>query len=214
MSDEQETRTHPSSTRHQLRLALRQQRKAVPKSAAVAAANAVARHLARRIIKKGQRIAIYTAFDGEIDLSPLIRQAQRIGCAVYAPHIVNMKARRMEFVECASVTPRRYDQQYKVSSIGAPRSNLRRRIDPRLLDVVLLPLVAFDVHGWRLGFGAGFYDRKFSFLRRQFVARPILIGIGYEFQRVPSQIPNAWDVLLDAVVTEHGLRQCHPLHIR
>jgi 5-formyltetrahydrofolate cyclo-ligase len=214
MSDEQATRTHPSLTRHQLRLALREQRKAVPKSVALHAANAIARHLARRIIKKGQRIAVYAAIDGEIDLSPVIRQAQRVGCVVYAPHIVNMRARRMEFVECTRATSGCYSDGHKPLSISVSRNQPHRRIDPRRLDVVLLPLVAFDANGWRLGFGAGFYDRKFSFLRRQFVTRPILIGVGYEFQRVPPQIPNTWDVLLNAVVTEHGLRQCHSLHIQ
>jgi 5-formyltetrahydrofolate cyclo-ligase len=78
--------------------------------------------------------------------------------------------------------------------------------------VVLLPLVAFDMHGWRLGFGAGFYDRKLSFLRRKFCRKPLLIGVGYEFQRVPPQTPGAWDVLLDAVVTERGFQRCRPLH--
>jgi 5-formyltetrahydrofolate cyclo-ligase len=166
--------------------------------------------LARRIVKKGQRIAVYAAFDGEIDLSPVIRQAQRAGCVLYAPHIVNMRARRMEFVECTKVALGCYGFGHKCSSISLSHNQLHRRINPRLLDIVLLPLVAFDVHGWRLGFGAGFYDRKFSFLRRRFVKKPILIGVGYEFQRVPPQVPNTWDVLLDAVVTERGLRQCHP----
>jgi 5-formyltetrahydrofolate cyclo-ligase len=219
MSDEQETRTHHPSpithlslTRAQLRTAMRQQRKAVPKTLADAAARTIARQLSRRLLKKELRIALYAAFDGEIDLSGVVRQAQRVGCVIYAPRIVNMRARRMEFIEVARHTfahggakPNRY-------SILGPRNNLHRRIDPRLLDVVLLPLVAFDMHGWRLGFGAGFYDRKLEFLRRKIRNKPYLIGVGYEFQRVTPQTPGAWDVLLDAVVTERGFQRCHPLH--
>jgi len=93
-------------------------------------------------------------------------------------------------------------------SIAEPHRNLHRRIDPRLLDVVLVPLVAFDMHGWRLGFGAGFYDRKFAFLRARAERKPLLIGVGYEFQRVPPQTPGSWDVLLPAVVTERGIYRC------
>jgi 5-formyltetrahydrofolate cyclo-ligase len=219
MSDEQQTRTHHTSpiahhslTRAQLRAAMRQRRKAVPKSIADASARAIARQLSRRLLTKGLRIAVYAAFDGEIDLSCTIRDARNIGCIVYAPHIVNMRARRMEFIEVTGRTIAHGGAKPNRYSILAPRSNLHRRINPRFLDVVLLPLVAFDMHGWRLGFGAGFYDRKLEFLRRKFRNKPLLIGVGYEFQRVPPQTPSAWDVLLDAVITERGLQRCHPLH--
>jgi 5-formyltetrahydrofolate cyclo-ligase len=193
--------------RQQLRRTMRQQRKGVPGSVARAASQDIARHLSRQIIK-GQRIAIYLAFDGEIDLSHFVRYAQRLSCTLYAPRIVNMHAKRMEFIELH----RQGEQQANRFSILEPRNHLHRRIDPRKLDVVLLPLVAFDMHGWRLGFGAGFYDRKLSFLRRKFCRKPLLIGVSYEFQRVPPQTPGAWDVLLDAVVTERGFQRCRPLH--
>jgi 5-formyltetrahydrofolate cyclo-ligase len=118
----------------------------------------------------------------------------------------------MEFIQLTKQNSGRGNQQ-RQRSILEPRHGLHRSIDPRRLDVILLPLVAFDARGWRLGFGAGFYDRKLSFLRRRFVHKPILIGIGYELQRVPPQVPSPWDVLLDAVVTERGLWYCRPQHI-
>ena len=208
MSDEQETRTHHSLARPQLRLTMRQQRKALPQSARHAASYAIARHLMHtRLLAPGRRIAVYAAFDGEIDLTPFVRIAKRARCVVYAPRIVNMRARRMQFIELAPHAGYKRNQ----FSILEPHNNLKKRIDPRLLDVVLIPVVAFDAHGWRLGFGAGFYDRKFAFLRRGFRTKPLLIGVGYEFQRVPPQIPSSWDVLLDRVVTERGLHRCHPL---
>ena len=198
------------SDRTQLRLAMRQQRKAIPESIRNATAHAIARHLSRALLTKGQRIAVYAAFDGEIDLAPIVRLAKRAQCNVYAPRIVNMRARTMEFIELATRDSYKATSGYKTNrfSILEPRSNLQRRIDPRLLDVVLVPLVAFDAHGWRLGFGAGFYDRKFGFLRRRFRPKPLLIGVGYEFQRVPRQTPSPWDVLLNAVVTERGIQCC------
>lgn len=75
----------------------------------------------------------------------------------------------------------------------------------RRLDVILLPLVAVDARGWRLGSGAGFYDRSLAHLRygRRW-RRPRLIGVAYEFQRVAQLEPQPWDVPLDAVVTERG----------
>jgi 5-formyltetrahydrofolate cyclo-ligase len=200
MRDEQESLTHhppppiQAVDRDHLRLALRQRRNGVPRSIAGAAARAIAKHVSHSgLLARQQRIAVYAAFDGEIDLAYVVRYAQRLGCTLYAPRITNMRARRMEFIKLAGRTGQRRNR----FSILEPRGHLQRRIDPRQIDVVFIPVVAFDAYGWRLGFGAGFYDRKFGFLRRRFSRKPVLIGVGYEFQRVPHQAPCPWDVSLD-----------------
>jgi 5-formyltetrahydrofolate cyclo-ligase len=83
-----------------------------------------------------------------------------------------------------------------------------RRTDPRRLDLVLTPLVAFDDHGVRIGVGRGYYDRCFRFLRpRQIWHRPKLLGVAYELQHVPVIPPEPWDVPLWGAVTEAGLRR-------
>jgi 5-formyltetrahydrofolate cyclo-ligase len=70
---------------------------------------------------------------------------------------------------------------------------------------VLTPLVAFDLHGNRLGMGGGFYDRTFEFLNRHtHWRRPLLIGLAYDFQRVEQLYSHGWDVRLSGVVTEQG----------
>ncbi len=74
------------------------------------------------------------------------------------------------------------------------------------LDLVLVPLVAFDGNGNRLGMGAGYYDRTFHFLRhRRHWLKPRLVGLAFDMQRVADLQPAAWDVPLNAVVTETGL---------
>ena len=84
---------------------------------------------------------------------------------------------------------------------AAPRASRARR-----LDLVLVPLVAIDPRGTRLGTGAGFYDRCLQHLRagRRW-RRPKLIGLGYEFQRVAALAAAPWDVPLDALITEKDL---------
>jgi 5-formyltetrahydrofolate cyclo-ligase len=82
-------------------------------------------------------------------------------------------------------------------------------IEPDAMDVVLVPLLAFDRHGMRLGTGGGYYDRSFAFLQqRERPTRPLLIGIGYAFQEVEMLVAEAWDVRLDFVATEAELIQC------
>jgi 5-formyltetrahydrofolate cyclo-ligase len=78
-------------------------------------------------------------------------------------------------------------------------------IDPRALDLVLTPLVAFDDNGNRIGVGAGYYDRCFAFLRlRRHWFKPKLVGTAYGLQRIGPVDPNPWDVPLWGAVTENG----------
>jgi 5,10-methenyltetrahydrofolate synthetase len=68
-------------------------------------------------------------------------------------------------------------------------------------DVVLLPLVAFDEAGYRLGYGGGYFDRTLAAL----TPRPLAIGVGFELARTASIVPQDHDIPLDAVVTEAGV---------
>lgn len=70
------------------------------------------------------------------------------------------------------------------------------------IDVILVPLVAFDRNGNRLGMGAGFYDRALQPLRHRAFKRPFLLGVAHHFQQAKSLTPQAWDVALDAILTD------------
>lgn len=67
-------------------------------------------------------------------------------------------------------------------------------------SIVLLPLVAFDDKGYRLGYGGGYFDRTLAVQ----VPRPLTIGVGFELARVPSIRPQAHDVPIDVIITEAG----------
>jgi 5-formyltetrahydrofolate cyclo-ligase len=76
-------------------------------------------------------------------------------------------------------------------------------IRPRDLDVVIVPLVAFDQSGNRIGMGGGFYDRTFAFMKhRATLKRPLLVGVAYDFQRVSGLQTQTWDVPMHVVITE------------
>ena len=68
-------------------------------------------------------------------------------------------------------------------------------------DIVMLPLVAFDRQGFRLGYGGGYFDRTLAAL----VPRPLSIGVGFELARVEDIRPQQHDIRLDAIVTEAGI---------
>ena len=78
---------------------------------------------------------------------------------------------------------------------------------PGDLDLIFLPLVAFDKDGNRLGRGSGYYDHTFAFLKTQSIKKPLLVGIAYEFQKIDKIPTDEWDVHLDLVVTEKNIYQ-------
>ena len=186
-----------------LRAQLRAQRRAVPAHERASASRQFARILRRaRLLRPGRRVAVYVAHDREADPSMIVRLARRNRCELYLPAIIDYRRRRMAFLRYARDTrlrPNRY-------GIGEPERRNSPRIAIGHLDLVLVPLVAVDARGTRLGTGAGFYDRALQHLRagRRW-RRPKLIGLAYEFQRVEQLAARAWDVPLDALITEKGL---------
>jgi len=67
-------------------------------------------------------------------------------------------------------------------------------------DHVLLPMNGWDEDGYRLGYGAGYFDRTLASLAK----RPLVIGVSYEVARMPTIHPQSWDIPMDWVVTERG----------
>jgi 5-formyltetrahydrofolate cyclo-ligase len=77
---------------------------------------------------------------------------------------------------------------------------------PVVPEAVLLPMNGWDPQGYRLGYGAGFFDRTLASLAR----RPVVIGISYEQSRLDTIYPQAWDIPVDYVVTERGVYRRDP----
>jgi 5-formyltetrahydrofolate cyclo-ligase len=72
-------------------------------------------------------------------------------------------------------------------------------------EILIVPMLAFDASGFRLGYGGGFYDRTLAALR---AAGPVAaIGLAFTAQEVDALPVEATDQPLDAIVTEHGLRR-------
>jgi 5-formyltetrahydrofolate cyclo-ligase len=77
-----------------------------------------------------------------------------------------------------------------------PKKAAFRRCEPSEPDVVIVPAIAFDPSGHRIGYGAGFYDRLLP------QTNAVKIGIGYSFCMVESAFPEAHDVPADYVITD------------
>lgn len=148
----------------------------------------------QEIYKKSRHIACYLPLKHEFDTSPIIHELQQ-NKICYLP--VLKENNTLSFI--------RYDQNdglhFNRYSILEP-VELTYQISPEELDIVIMPLVAFDEKGHRLGAGGGFYDRTFHFLLNHSIQKPILIGLGYAAQKAEDLPEEKWDVKLNAMLTE------------
>lgn len=155
--------------------------------------------------RRAERVALYLSTDGEVDLAPLIRDLWDRGRRCYLPVLRKTHPARLWFVEYRpgqSLVANKY-------RIPEPRLTSSRRVPPWGLDLILLPLVAFDHGCHRLGMGGGYYDRSLAYLRhRTFWRSPRLLGVAHECQRLEHLISRPWDIRLQAVVTEQGCYDC------
>lgn len=181
-----------------LRREMRAARRRLSPAERAAADSAILAHIiALPAYRTARRVALFFAFDGEPDLSSLIRFDRRK--TFFAPVLAGGE---MQF---AAIGPHS-DLEPNFYGIAEPRPI--ELIDPRALDLVLTPLVAFDRSGNRIGVGAGYYDRCFSFLRnRRHWLKPRLLGTAYTLQRIDPVEPNPWDVPLWGAITEQGFER-------
>ncbi len=178
---------------------MRAARRALTSAAQRAHADAVARHvMTSQLPLFARRIALYAPTDGELDPSPLVDALLARHRIVALP--VVLPDRLLGFYRYTART-RLVTNRY---GILEPDTRIARYLERASLDAVLLPLVAFDAAGHRLGMGGGYYDATFGRTR----ARPLLVGLAHALQRVEVLAAAPWDIALDAVVTETGIVTC------
>lgn len=146
-------------------------------------------------------IAAYAAFDGEPDLEPALRQLGAGGVRLALPVIEEGTGRATigfrQWLPASETKLNRY-------GIPEPVGTLELRLSE--IDLALVPLVAWDEYGGRLGMGASFYDRLFE----PFAAdvKPFRMGVAYQLQKVDHIPLEPWDVRMHAVLTESGCLTC------
>lgn len=143
------------------------------------------------ILRSATRVALYVAAGSELDVTPLINALHRRGCIVCLPRVRGVE---LHFHS--------YDPSHPL--VRGPFGLLEPqgwapRVPNHRLHAVVVPLVAFDDRGGRLGQGGGYYDRAFSSRRDRSLRSPRLIGAAFDAQRVSHVALEPWDVRIDAV---------------
>ncbi len=158
-----------------------------------AAASAATHALAAIAGVPGVRsVAGYLPIRDEIDPRPALQALAAVGMSLCLPAIEG------------TGLPLTFRSWVPGSATGIGRFGVEVPLDgtPAEPDLLLVPLLAFDARGHRLGYGGGFYDRTIALLRER--RRVVALGFAYAAQRV-SQVPDsATDMRLDGIVTEAG----------
>ena len=145
----------------------------------------------RNRVKSAGRIALYRATGGEVPCDKLAEAFMKKGKKCCFPRIEGDK---MVFCDCESLD----EKNFAPGSFGIsePLSTITAT-DPKTIDIVVLPAVAYNEEGTRLGQGKGFYDRFYAEIEGR---KPFLLGVCYDFQ-ISSEIPvEEHDLTADVIV--------------
>lgn len=142
----------------------------------------------------------YVGFDTEIDTLPFLATVLAQGKRLLLPRVVDVESRERRHLVLHQVGDLDRDTRPGRWGIREPDPALCPAVDPIEVDLILLPGVAFDLRGGRLGYGAGFYDRLLPALRPDCLR----VAAAFSIQVVPRVPLEAHDQRVQRLVTEAG----------
>ncbi|MGE3333312.1 MAG: 5-formyltetrahydrofolate cyclo-ligase [Rhodospirillaceae bacterium] len=184
----------PADAKAVLRRAMLERRRAAHRAIGPEAAQAVADFVLCEIAPQGKNIAGYWPLGDELDCRPALEALSAAGAEVALP-VVARQGHALIF------------RQWKPGDVLEQGPFGTMHPGPRAAvivpQVLLVPLVAFDLEGHRLGYGAGYYDRTLASFRSQ--GKITAIGLGYDAQRVDTVHADGHDQALDGIITNAGV---------
>ena len=145
--------------------------------------------------KSAQHIGVYLHAFGEVHTHHIILECFSLGKKVYLPKICNMN----QCLQWVQISQRQYlNRRFAHHPLGMKEPMVARGVHVRHLDVLLMPLLACDLLGTRIGMGGGYYDRTLAHA----LQRPIRLGLAHDFQYISTPLyRNPWDQALDGLIT-------------
>jgi 5-formyltetrahydrofolate cyclo-ligase len=183
-------------TKAEIRLQMRARRATMDDDARRAASRAItAALLARAEFRRAQEVACFLSLPQEIATDELLAACRAQDKRVCVPA---WNATAGTYV----LTRLPPSQEVSTGPHGVPEPAAGQAIDPQTVDLAIVPGLAFDAHGGRLGYGKGYYDRILASCR----AMCCKIGVGYAWQVIAGDLPLAsHDVRMDLLVTDAGV---------
>ena len=194
--EDKETQHKKNALRKQMRLIRKEKNKNDLRILSKDIEHTVIQHIFWKIAKN---ITLYMPLDYEVDTELLLAAALQEDKTVYLPRVSKDRKGDMEFV------PYTYTTELVTTTFHLKEPHPRFpgtsvQESRNLFDLILLPGLAFDIFGYRLGYGGGYFDRFFSIN-----TRAKRIGLCFSFQMLQYIPHTTWDKPVDCVVTEDQL---------
>jgi len=154
--------------------------------------------LLKNILKKfnllrNKKIGAYFPINFEIDCLEILKQLEKSGYKISLP--ITGKGNKMDFFEWS------FKEPLSIGKIGIPEPFSKQKVYP---DILLVPLVAFNKHKFRLGYGGGYYDRYIQKIKK--IKKILIIGMAFSFQEVTKLPISEHDKKLDFIFTENYIK--------
>tara|TARA_Y100000389_G_scaffold153703_1_gene154019 strand:+ start:293 stop:835 length:543 start_codon:yes stop_codon:yes gene_type:complete len=150
-------------------------------------------NILRKTKKLGKLVGGYYPYNYEIDGIEILEKLEKENYKISLPKIRNNS--KMDFFSWSSKNP------LQLNKYGIPEPVSNKVIYPAIL---LVPLVAFDKHNNRIGYGGGFYDRYIKKIRKN--KKIITIGLAYSYQEVQKVPVDKNDMKLDFIITSKKIK--------
>lgn len=149
--------------------------------------------------KRAKTIMFYVAFRKEVETEQMIKESLAAKKEVVVP-ITDKEKKQLYLSQLKD-----YDRELKSGTYGIkePAADYYRPINLDKLDLVVVPGVAFDIQGNRLGYGGGYYDRFLAEL-----TSTLRLGVNFEQQIVTNVVSADHDQPVDKIITEEGVIKC------
>jgi len=144
-------------------------------------------------VREARTISTYLDVGSEVRTRGVVEWALRNGKRIIVP-VVERASKRLIFSEFKAPE----ELEKGAHGIPEPKREFRRPVALEQADVILVPGVAWDRRGFRIGYGAGYYDRSINALRTHVAT----VGLAYEFQFVSNVPRSRYDRRVDRIVTE------------
>jgi len=182
-----------SINKKQLRQQIRSLRQQLSKDECLQAGQQLAQQFKQQFVDHDfQTIGIYLQNDNELDTSVLIEHFFQSNTQVYLPKVYEDGSNQLQFLHYYP------HSKMQKNRFGIPEPITDDEIDLQNVDLLLMPLTAFDLSGNRIGMGGGYYDRALSKLTNK---KPLLVGIAYDFQQVEECPIESFDQPLQMILT-------------
>jgi 5-formyltetrahydrofolate cyclo-ligase len=189
----------PAEAKEQMRENLRRLRAGVPSDLSEAACLGIWDNFrSTPQFRKAKGVGAFASTPGEINTFPLLEGILSAGKRLYLPRVVKGKT-HFDFYPVSDL------KNLEPGAFGILEPTGHKPAAWDELDTVLVPGLAFDFKGDRLGFGKGYYDRVLPLLKKS----TLIIGVAYSFQIVDKVPVSTEDVPVKALLSEKGYFPCH-----